>query len=101
MSDLPEKAQGIVGRVDRSARRMTIMIRDILDFARGRLGGGIPLNRQPMDLAIACAPRSASAPGGRRNQRQWSVQRRPNSAPFASPGRATDVIGLTAASAER
>ena len=28
------------------------MIRDILDYTRGRLGGGIPLNRQPTDLAF-------------------------------------------------
>jgi signal transduction histidine kinase len=28
------------------------MIRDILDFTRGRLGGRIPLNRQPTDLEI-------------------------------------------------
>jgi phosphoserine phosphatase RsbU/P len=30
---------------------MTTMIRDILDFTRGRLGGRIPLNRQQTDLA--------------------------------------------------
>jgi len=34
---------------------MTSMIRDILDFTRGRLGGGIPLNRQAVDLASLCA----------------------------------------------
>jgi signal transduction histidine kinase len=28
------------------------MIRDILDFTRGRLGGRIPLNRQPTDLEV-------------------------------------------------
>ena len=51
---LPEQAQRIAGRIDRSAQRMALMIRDILDFARGRLGGGIPLNRQAVDLATLC-----------------------------------------------
>jgi len=47
----PEKAHRVVERINRSALRMTILIRDILDYTRGRLGGGIPLNRQPTDLA--------------------------------------------------
>ncbi|HTM21257.1 MAG TPA: histidine kinase dimerization/phospho-acceptor domain-containing protein, partial [Kofleriaceae bacterium] len=37
-------------RMARSARRMDAMIRDLLDFARGRLGDGIPVHRQPCDL---------------------------------------------------
>jgi signal transduction histidine kinase len=51
---LPDQAQRIADRIDRSAQRMGLMIRDILDFARGRLGGGIPLNRQAVDLAALC-----------------------------------------------
>jgi signal transduction histidine kinase len=46
-----DKAHRMVERINRSARRMTVMIRDILDYTRGRLGGGIPLRRQPTDLA--------------------------------------------------
>ena len=46
-----DKAQHIAKRINRSALRMTTMIRDILDFTRGRLGGRIPLNRQLTDLA--------------------------------------------------
>jgi signal transduction histidine kinase len=34
-----------------SAHRMGRMIDDMLDLARARLAGGIPLNRQPADLA--------------------------------------------------
>lgn len=49
--DLPDQAHAIADRIDRSARRMTLMIRDILDFSRGHLGGGIPLNLQAVDLA--------------------------------------------------
>jgi len=52
--ELPDQAQRIADRIDRSAQRMGLMIRDILDFARGRLGGGIPLNRQAADLAQLC-----------------------------------------------
>jgi len=48
----PDKAQRIAERINRSGRRMTLMIRDILDYARGRLGGGIPLKRQLTDLAV-------------------------------------------------
>ena len=34
----------------RSTRRMDGMILDLLDFARGHLGGGIPVTRAPVDL---------------------------------------------------
>ena len=51
---LPERARGHAERIDRSARRMTLMIRDILDFARGRLAGGIALDRQLVDAHAIC-----------------------------------------------
>lgn len=35
----------------RSARRMNRMVGDLLDFTRSRLGSGVPVTRQPMDLA--------------------------------------------------
>jgi signal transduction histidine kinase len=37
----------IVERIKRSADRMARLIENILDFARGRLGGGIPVVRHP------------------------------------------------------
>ena len=37
----------IVERIKRSADRMARLIDNILDFARGRLGGGIPVVKQP------------------------------------------------------
>jgi len=46
-----ERARRTVERIHRSAQRMTTLIRDILDYTRGQLGGGIPLKRQPTDLA--------------------------------------------------
>lgn len=41
----------LLSRMLRSARRMNEMIGDLLDFTRSRLGTGIPIVRQPMDLA--------------------------------------------------
>jgi PAS domain S-box-containing protein len=39
-----------VERIGRSATRMEAMIRDVLDFARGRFGSGIPIRRGPCRL---------------------------------------------------
>ena len=33
-----------------SGQRMARMIADMLDLARGRLGGGIPIDPEPIDL---------------------------------------------------
>jgi len=44
---LTGQAEIIVERIKRSADRMARLIENILDFARGRLGGGIPVVRQP------------------------------------------------------
>lgn len=54
LARLPEtstKAHRITERINRSARRMAVLIRDILDYTRGQLGGGIQLKREPTDLA--------------------------------------------------
>lgn len=42
---LDEKAEPIVAMVRRSAVRMSRLIEDVIDFARGRLGGGFALNQ--------------------------------------------------------
>ncbi|MEP6718135.1 MAG: GAF domain-containing sensor histidine kinase [bacterium] len=42
---LDEKAMPIVTMVQRSAARMAGLIENVMDFARGRLGGGLSLNR--------------------------------------------------------
>jgi two-component system sensor histidine kinase/response regulator len=52
LSEDPGQTHRIAERIDRSARRMTTMIRDILDYTRGRLGGGIPLKRRSTDLGV-------------------------------------------------
>lgn len=49
--DLTEPHVRAVTRIARASDRMSRMIADLLDFARGRLGGGIPIQRGPADLA--------------------------------------------------
>ena len=39
-------------RMERSCERMGELIRDVLDLARGRLGGGIPVQRQTADQLL-------------------------------------------------
>ena len=43
---LNDRATSVVGQMEASATRMERLIADVLDFARGRLGGGVPLARQ-------------------------------------------------------
>lgn len=47
---LAERERRFVTRIARSSARMTRMISELLDFTRGRLGGGIPIQRTPGDL---------------------------------------------------
>ncbi|MFL5347492.1 MAG: ATP-binding protein [Hyalangium sp.] len=54
--ELPPRARKAAGRISQSAHRMARMIGDLLDFTRGRLGGGIPILRQPVDLRLICRP---------------------------------------------
>lgn len=49
--DADEKKAYIAGRVLNSAKRMTQMIEEILDFTRLRIGGGIPLNPSQHDIS--------------------------------------------------
>jgi PAS domain S-box-containing protein len=43
-------AQRIVARISRAAERATRLIKDLLDFARARIGSTIPVNPQPTNL---------------------------------------------------
>ena len=52
-TSLPEPASTITRRMARSVDRMTHLIDDVVDFARGRLGGGIPL--EPSAIADIAA----------------------------------------------
>ena len=44
-AQMGEKEQGVVDLIGKSVRRMSGLIENVLDFARGRLGGGFTLNR--------------------------------------------------------
>ena len=46
-------------RILASGDRMARMIEQLLDFTRARIGGGIALNLQPVDLAALCAQATA------------------------------------------
>jgi signal transduction histidine kinase len=48
--DLQEPALTLTTRIARSANRTVGMVGDLLDFTRARLGGGIPINRQPLPI---------------------------------------------------
>jgi signal transduction histidine kinase len=52
MMPLDAKAAPVVTLIQRSAARMAGLIDNVLDFARGRLGGGLPMNRAA-DPALA------------------------------------------------
>ncbi|EAU68151.1 SdeK [Stigmatella aurantiaca DW4/3-1] len=51
---LPARALKAAGRIVHSTERMGRMIGELLDFTRGRLGGGIPIVRRPGDLRPLC-----------------------------------------------
>ena len=46
-TSLPEPVKGLVTRMHKSVRRMAGLIDNLLDFARGRLGGGFALDLTP------------------------------------------------------
>jgi len=47
-----EPVRETAGRILSSGKRMSRMIEDMLDMARARLAGGIPLKREPADLGV-------------------------------------------------
>jgi len=47
------RSSRIVDHIQRSCERMAEMVENILDFARGRLGGGIPVNLKQQDNLTA------------------------------------------------
>ena len=50
---LDEKGAALVGQMKRSCRRMSELVSSLLDFARGRLGGGIPVERREAAAELA------------------------------------------------
>ena len=52
--DLAPQHERAAARIARAAARMSRMVADLLDFARGRMGDGIPIRDAPMDMAVVC-----------------------------------------------
>jgi signal transduction histidine kinase len=46
----PARAASILDQMQKSVQRMSSLIGDILDFARGRMGGGFPVHLQTADV---------------------------------------------------
>jgi sigma-B regulation protein RsbU (phosphoserine phosphatase) len=65
--DSKEASGEILGLMQKSVARMSALIDNVLDFARGRLGGGIALKRSPQSLEPVLdhvtAELRASSPG--------------------------------------
>jgi PAS domain S-box-containing protein len=57
--DMPWGA--LVDEIYKTARRMAELVQDVMDFARGRLGNGIPLWAGRCDLSAVCADMIAEA----------------------------------------
>jgi phosphoserine phosphatase RsbU/P len=51
---LQEPYDRLVEEMGKTSRRMSELIRDVMDFARGRLGTGISVNARPCDLGAVC-----------------------------------------------
>jgi signal transduction histidine kinase len=62
---LPEPDLAVVRQIKTASDRMERMITDVLDFARGRLSGGIPVKPELADMAEICrlAVEEANATG--------------------------------------
>lgn len=54
LGDLSEPYTRTLVRLARSAHRIEVIIQDLLDFARGRLGGGIPVTPRAADMRQIC-----------------------------------------------
>lgn len=50
IGELKEPHLTLTSRIASSSTRMVQMVGDLLDFTRGRLGGGIPITRAPMSM---------------------------------------------------
>ena len=51
---LNEEDAKMAARIIRSSQRMSRMISQVLDLTRARLGGGLPIEREPTDLREVC-----------------------------------------------
>lgn len=64
---LPPEFERAIDHIDQSTRRAQRLIGDLLDFTRARIGGGLPLKPEPLDLHAlvhACVDELARAHPG-------------------------------------
>jgi signal transduction histidine kinase len=54
-------------RINSSSRQMATMVSDLLEFVRSRLGVSLPVERQPMEMVIACRDAIDEASAGHPN----------------------------------
>jgi signal transduction histidine kinase len=54
-SGLDERQMDAVGRIAAIAKRMGVLVEDLLDFARVRQAGGLPVERERTDIEPICA----------------------------------------------
>lgn len=50
MGNLTAQQQAVVARIDRSVKRAERLVADLLDFTQARLGPGIAVRREPLDV---------------------------------------------------
>ncbi len=98
-ADDPKQVRDLAQRIERSCRRMSMLIDDTLDFARARLGGGIALAQRPIDdvgelLGQVVAEMQASRPG-----RRIDLDVAPGSALLGDPARIQQVASNLIANA--
>ena len=84
--ELEEPHRTLAGRIGQSAKRTIGMVGDLLDFTRGHLGGGIPIERAPAslgrivhevadELCAAHPDRKISVESRGETQGQWDAAR--------------------------
>ncbi len=52
--DIPEQHTQLARRMLNSAKRMSSLITDLIDYTRGHLGGGMPVHARPGELVAVC-----------------------------------------------
>jgi signal transduction histidine kinase len=86
----PEQSVAL-GRISNSAARMTAMIADLLDFSRARLGLGVTVHRQAVDLA-ELARRTLLDFGEAEQERRLSLRIQGDARLEGDPSRLSQVI---------
>jgi signal transduction histidine kinase len=66
-SSLDAASLAYAGRINSSSRQMSTMVSDLLEFVRSRLGVSLPVERQPMEMVIACRDAIDEASAGHPN----------------------------------